>query len=132
MQRTEDWWREAEAELAAAEDLMAHKHWAWCCFTCQQAAEKALKALGEHFRSSLFGHNLNMFLQALEAHISIPEAIRDATARLNRYYIPTRYPNAFDRGAPADQFFESDAEQAIRDVKEVLNFVEKLIGSKFP
>jgi HEPN domain-containing protein len=50
-------------------------------------------------------------------------------ARLNRYYILTRYPDAFDRGAPADQFFASDACQAIADAEEVIGFATGIIGS---
>lgn len=129
MQRTRDWLKEAEAELSAARDLLKGKHWSWCCFTCQQAAEKALKALCEHFRSPQFGHNLNLLLQAIEAHTAIGEAVRMACTRLNRYYIPARYPNAFDRGAPAEQFFETDARQALEDVEEVYRFAESIIGS---
>jgi HEPN domain-containing protein len=129
MQRTQDWLREAEAELHAAQDLFAHGHWSWCCFTCQQAAEKALKALGEHFRSPQAGHNLNLLLQAVEVNVSISQRIRQACAHLNRYYIPTRYPNAFDRGAPAEQFFEADARQALDDVQEVVKFARGVVGS---
>ncbi len=128
MRRVQDWLREAEAEFQAASDLLAHRHWSWCCFTCQQAAEKALKALGEHFRELQFGHNLNLLIQALEVYTSIPEPIRQAASRLNRCYIPTRYPNAFDRGAPADQFFEADAREALEDAKEVMEFVRSVVG----
>lgn len=129
MRRVEDWLREAQAEFEAAQDLFAHRHWSWCCFTCQQATEKALKALGEYFREPQSGHNLNILVQALEAHTSIPEPIQKAASRLNHYYIPTRYPNAFDRGAPADQFFEMDAYQALEDTKEVMKFVQSLVGT---
>ena len=127
MRRVQDWLREAQAELDAARDLFSHNHWSWCCFTCQQAAEKALKALGEHFREPQFGHNLNLLVQSLEEHISINEQVKQAASRLNRYYIPTRYPNAFDRGAPADQFFEPDALQALEDAKQVIEFVRSII-----
>ncbi|MCS7192932.1 MAG: HEPN domain-containing protein [Armatimonadetes bacterium] len=127
MQRTEDWMREAEAELQAARDLMAHSHWSWCCFTCQQSAEKALKAIGEHFRQNLVGHNLNLLLRDLQGFVAIPEDVRQACARLNRYYIPTRYPNAFDRGAPVDQFFEGDAREALQDAELVLEFARRVI-----
>jgi len=98
MGRVQDWLREAEAEFEAAQDLFSYRHWSWCCFTCQQAAEKALKALAEYFREPQFGHNLNLLIQALGAYTSIPEPVREAASRLNRYYIPTRYPNSFDRG----------------------------------
>jgi len=127
MQRVQDWLGEANAELRAARDLLACEHWSWCCFTSQQAAEKALKALCEHFRNPQFGHNLNLLREALEAHIVIPESVRAACTRLNRYYIPTRYPNAFDRGIPAEQFFEADARQAVADAEEVIRLAESII-----
>jgi HEPN domain-containing protein len=129
MQRTEDWLREAEAELRAARDLLASGHWAWCCFTCHQAAEKALKAVGEHFRARPMGHNLNLLLQHLETFVAIPDEVRYACGRLNRYYIPTRYPDAFDQGVPAEQFFEPDAQEAINDAEQVLAFARRIIGA---
>ncbi len=129
MQRAKDWLREAQSEFKAARDLFKGKHWSWCCFTCQQAAEKALKAICEHFRTFQFGHNLNMLLQAIESQATLEESMRRACARLNRYYIPTRYPNAFDRGAPSEQFFESDAAEALKDAEEVIRFAEGLMGA---
>lgn len=129
MQRSLDWLREAEGELQAAQDLYKHGHWSWCCFTCQQAAEKALKAIGEHFRQHLIGHNLNLLVQTLQNFIAVPESVRLACARLNRYYIPTRYPNAFDRGAPVDQFFEPDAREALEDARTVVDFARSVVGT---
>ena len=127
MQRDEDWLTEARAESRAARDLLRGGHWSWCCFTAQQAAEKALKAVCERLRVPHFGHNLNMLRQAIEAQVAVPDSVRQAGARLNRYYIPTRYPDAFDRGAPSDQFFEADARDAMRDVEEVMDFAERLV-----
>jgi len=106
VQRAKDWLREAQVELQAARDLLKGKHWSWCCFTGQQAAEKALKAICDQFRSPQFGHNLNLLLQAIEMHITVTESVRMASARLNRYHIPTRYPNAFDRGVPPTNFLK--------------------------
>jgi len=129
VQRFADWLREAEAELRAAEDLYRGGHWSWCCFTCQQAAEKALKAICDYLRRPQAGHNLNLLAEQISAELSVPEETRMACARLNRYYIPTRYPNAFDRGAPADQFFEPDARQALEDAGEVLRFAKRTVGT---
>ncbi|MBI3456101.1 MAG: HEPN domain-containing protein [Candidatus Rokubacteria bacterium] len=128
MQRARDWLREAQAELGAARNLLAGRNWSWCCFTCQQAAEKALKAIGEHFRSPQLGHNLNLLVEAIRAQVAVPPSVEMACARLNRHYIPTRYPNAFDRGAPVDQFFEPDARQALEDAQEVVDFATRLAG----
>ncbi|MCS7235148.1 MAG: HEPN domain-containing protein [Armatimonadota bacterium] len=130
MQRTWDWMREAEAELAAARTLYEAGHWAWCCFTCQQAAERALKAVCEHLRTPQTGHNLNLLLQAVADHVPIPDVVREGCARLNRHYVPTRYPNAFDRGVPAEQFFEADARQALRDAEEVVHFAQTTLGGR--
>jgi len=129
MQRARDWLKEAQAELAAARDLLRGGHWSWCCFTCQQAAERGLKAICEHFRTPQAGHNLNLLVQAVSTHVAVSEPLRMACARLNRYYIPTRYPNAFDRGAPAEQFFEPDAKEALEDAGEVVRFAEGIMGS---
>ena len=129
MQRTWDWMREAQAELAAARSLYETRHWAWCCFTCQQAAEKALKALCERFRTPQTGHNLNLLVQAVAEHVAVPDSVRRGCARLNRYYVPTRYPNAFDRGVPAEQFFEDDARLALDDAEEVVRFAHATVES---
>jgi HEPN domain-containing protein len=127
--RSDDWLDQARGELAAARDLLAGGHWAWCCFTTQQAAEKALKSVLEHFRAGRGGHNLNELRQAVEAHVAVPPAVHDACARLNRFYIPTRYPDAFPSGAPVAQFFEPDAREALADAEEVVQFVAATLGS---
>jgi HEPN domain-containing protein len=127
VQRDQDWLREAEAELGAARDLLGSGHWSWCCFTAQQAAEQALKAVCEHLRAPHFGHNLNVLRQAIEGHVAVAQSVRLACARLNRYYIPTRCPDAFDQGAPADQFFEADARAAVQDTEEVMGFAARLV-----
>lgn len=129
MDRSIDWFEQAHGELAAAQYLAAGGHWAWCCFTSQQAAEKAVKAALEHFRAGRTGHNLNELRQALGAHTPVPIAIQEACARLNRFYIPTRYPDAFPSGVPLDQFFEPDARQALADAEEVIQFVGATLGS---
>lgn len=114
--------REAQAELAAARSLYETRHWAWCCFTCQQVAHKALRALCERFRTPQTGHNLNLLVQAVVEHVAVPDSVRRGCARLNRYDVPTRYPNAFDRGVPAEPFFEEDARLALEDAEEVVHF----------
>jgi HEPN domain-containing protein len=64
MIRSGDWLNEAKAELGAGRTLHANEHWSWCCVICQQAAEKALKAIYEPFWTPQIGHNMNLLLQA--------------------------------------------------------------------
>lgn len=127
--RSPDWLAQARGELSAARHLFSGGHWAWCCFTCHQSAEKALKAILERFREPRLGHNLNDLCLGAERHVAVPHSVRQACARLNRLYIPTWYPDAFPSGTPVAQFFEDDACAAITDAEEVLHFVESALGS---
>ncbi|MFX0116712.1 MAG: HEPN domain-containing protein [Candidatus Hodarchaeota archaeon] len=42
--------------------------------------------------------------------------------------MPSRYPDAFTSGAPADKFSEDQAKQAMEDARHVIEFVRE-IGS---
>src|SRR5687767_4379088 len=81
---------QSQGELSAAQHLLAGGHWAWCCFTCHQAADKALKAALEHFHDGRMGHNLNDLRYGLQTHVTVPVPIQEACTRLNRLYIPMR------------------------------------------
>lgn len=41
----ENWWKQAEADLNSAKNSFNSKDYYVCAFLCQQAVEKALKAL---------------------------------------------------------------------------------------
>jgi HEPN domain-containing protein len=125
--RAGDWLRQAEDDLGAARDLRVARRYSAACFMAQQSAEKALKALLEHHRLVVAGHNLNDLLARVPPPVAASQAITDACRRLNRLYIPTRYPDAHPSGAPADQFADPDAAAAITDAEEVLNFVRPLV-----
>ena len=55
-------------------------------------------------------------------------SLREAAIRLDRYYIPTRYPNGFDEGAPLDYFLESDSREAIDHAEQVIGFVRRRLS----
>jgi len=120
---------QARGELKAARDLYATSNHAWCCFACQQAAEKALKAILEHYGSPTPGHNLLALASEASKFTKIPRKIESACRRLNRHYIPTRYPNAFPSGAPIHMFNEEDAREALKDAEEVVNFAGRVTGT---
>jgi len=128
-QRTADWMEQAHEDLSAARDMFSTHHYAWCCFLCHQAAEKALKAVLEHLRNPTSGHNLLKLLSVIQEILEVPDDVRRACTVLNRYYIPTRYPNAFPSGAPVRMFDERDAEEAIRYAEAVVFFAERATGA---
>lgn len=119
---------QAKGELKAAKDLYSTSNYAWCCFTCQQAAEKALKAVLEHLGRPTPGHNLIALAEEISKHLEVPKEVRDACRILNRYYIPTRYPNAFPSGAPIHMFNEDDALEALKLAEAVLNYARQATG----
>jgi len=44
---------------------------------------------------------------------------------LDRFYIPTRYPNGLPGGVPAHSYKKEDAIEAIRIDKKILDFLSK-------
>ncbi|HIE52718.1 MAG TPA: HEPN domain-containing protein [Armatimonadetes bacterium] len=127
MTREADWMRQAEADLKAARDLFATDNYAHACFFCQQAAEKALKALLERQRLSPFGHDLESLLEEVRNFFGVSTETEQACIRLNKFYIPPRYVNAFPTGAPVNHYHDFEAQQALADAQEVLSFVRSHI-----
>lgn len=72
------------------------------------------------------GHDLlDLYLRA-EQFTSPSKDVRNACSRLNLYYIPSRYPDAFTSGAPTDKFSEDQAAQAMEDARHVIEFVREI------
>jgi HEPN domain-containing protein len=102
---------------------MSVGHHDWACFASQQMAEMAVKALARHLGGKAWGHSLLAMVNEPTSTESGAAVLREAAGRLDRYYIPTRYPNGFDSGAPLDHFLGSDSRQAIAHAEQILDFV---------
>jgi HEPN domain-containing protein len=66
------------------------------------------------------GHSVYQLLQAVGG---VPRVILDAARVLDRYYVPTRYPNGFPAGAPMDFYDQATAEDAVTRAEAILGFV---------
>jgi len=66
------------------------------------------------------GHSAYHLLQITSG---VPTDILAAARVLDRYYIPTRYPNGFPAGAPMDFYDQPTAEEAVRHADAILGFV---------
>ena len=119
------WFGQAEMDLAAARHLAAGGFHNLACFVSQQAVEKALKAyLYLRGAREVHGHSVSV-LCADCAHFD--SGFRDLTRKaspLDKYYIPTRYPNGLPGGLPSDAYDDSDSKKAIETALEALAFVE--------
>lgn len=129
MNRWQDWWTQAQADLRHARYALEGGHYEWACFAAQQAAEKALKALAEFHGRRLIGHVLVRLLQALQdMGPSVPPALWDKAKILDKFYIPTRYPNGLVEGAPTEFYTREEAEHALACATEILRFCESHLG----
>lgn len=116
--------RQAKRDLQHARDDVQGEYFEWACFSAHQAGEKAVKALFQHLDGEARGHSITRLLKALAGRAGAPEDLQEAGLRLDRLYIPTRYANSFDSGAPADYFGEKDAREAIGDAAAIVDFCE--------
>ena len=120
MRRHADWFRQAERKLDSARWDIKGGFYEDACFSAQQAAELAVKALLESQGRIERGHSV---YQLMEAAGKVPPAIVNAGRTLDRYYIATRYPNGFPAGAPMDFFDQLIAEEAVELAETILGFV---------
>ncbi len=120
----EDWLRQAEYDLNAARTTLAASQFDWACFSAQQAAGKALKALYLKQHAEGWGHILRRLIEGLSAEEPGLHQYLEKAMILDKYHIPTRYPNGLDAGAPADAYTKTEAEQAILYAEDITRFCQ--------
>lgn len=122
MNRAKDWLEQAKNDLKHAQNSLLDTDYAWACFAAQQSAEKAVKALYMKKNSIAWGHAVSELLESLPEDIRTDVELIEKAKKLDKYYIPTRYPNAHPSG-PAFKFYtKSEAEEAIKICEEVIEF----------
>ncbi len=57
--------------------------------------------------------------------IVIPEELAEKDGKLDRYYIPTRYPNVWPALHPHKHYGKGDAEEALATAVEVVELVKR-------
>jgi HEPN domain-containing protein len=90
------------------------------CFIAQQAGEKALKAcLYATGERHVFTHSLLTMANQLSKNDEAFQGIVPEALRLDRFYIPTRYPNGWPDGAPHHYYTADDVVGAYDDVRRI-------------
>lgn len=122
------WLEQARYDLDLARYNAAGGFHAAACFQAQQAAEKALKAFlygrGERV---VFGHSVAELCDRCQSYQAEFGALKAKMGRLDRFYIPTRYPNGLPGGIPAEMYDQSDAKEAITWASEAIEAVERYL-----
>ena len=98
MERSKDWIDEAEGDLEHAKSDAERGYYNWACFSAQQAAEKAVKAVFQKLGAEAWGHSVADLLTELAKRHNVTEEFINAALELDKAYIPARYPNAHPSG----------------------------------
>lgn len=115
------WRRQAEQDLDDGAYALAGDRFHLACFLAQQSAEKALKAvLYARGAETVWGHSVAQLCDDLAELDNRWQELKAKVAFLDRYYIPTRYPNGLPGGIPAEAFRHQDAEEALAAVRALL------------
>ncbi|GAG50408.1 unnamed protein product [marine sediment metagenome] len=126
------WFMQSEDDLEFVRWLNKEKKFSdKGCFVAQQSAEKAMKAcLYTQGERIVIGHSLFDFCEKIKTDVLEFTEILNECRRLDRYYIPTRYPNGLPGGIPFQHFTEEDIRNALDDAERVVNFCRKFLQKK--
>ena len=127
-ERSEDWMNQAERDLKVAEELMNDESFEWSCFVAQQATEKAVKAVFQKLNAVAWGHSVFDLMRILSIRVVVNERLLDCARSLDKYYVPTRYPNSFESGSPYEYFTRRDAEDAIVCSRRIIEFCKGILA----
>ena len=129
----ENWFAQACSDLEDAKYLMKGRKYNSACFFAQQAVEKALKAfLLFAGADQVWGHSVYELCNDSRDFDEDFAQICEEVALLDKYYIPTRYPDALPGGIPSLVYGFQDASAAISIAEKALKFIGGKIGMKCP
>ncbi len=130
LHEAERWLKTAEEDLQAARALQQVGMYAHACFLSQQCGEKAIKAVWHLIGEDPWGHSI----QRLVMQFPKPELFTERenwlqrAASLDKFYIPTRYPNGLPDLTPGQSYFSKDAEQAIEQAVFFLEVAREFLS----
>ncbi len=118
------WLKQAEYDLQAAQYNADGGYHANACFGAQQAAEKALKAFlyGQGERQ-VIGHSVADLCERAAKKAKRFRKLAEQVNKLDRFYIPTRYPNGLPGGIPAETYDALDSAEALKLARLVFKTV---------
>lgn len=129
VERSGDWMTQARGDLSHASHDLDGGFYEWCCFSAQQAAEKAVKAVFQRLGGEAWGHSVADLLDELPSRLEIPDSLREMALELDKAYIPTRYPNAHPAGAPKDRYTRGEAERLTGYAERIVELCQGLLAS---
>jgi HEPN domain-containing protein len=132
MERSTDWLDQARGDVQHARSDVERAFYDWACFSAQQGAEKAVKALFQKMGAAAWGHSVADLLAELAPRHAVPEALVDAALELDKAYIPSRYPDAHPSGSPRRLYIRAEAERLVDHAEKIVQFCEGLLPTLEP
>lgn len=118
---------QAKRDLEHAAKDVADGYYEHACFEAQQAAEKAVKAVYMRLHAEAWGHRVARLLEELDLGAArLPSELIDDAKLLDQFYVPTRYPNGFESGAPMEFFTKEQAADAVRRADKIIRWCENI------
>ncbi|MDM7461651.1 MAG: HEPN domain-containing protein [bacterium] len=126
----DDWMAQAKRDLEGAAWAFQGGYYEWACFMCQQAAEKALKAVYAERGAEIWGHSVYHMLRGLRQDIAPSEyrSLSQCARLLDTHYIPTRYPDSENGGVPYENYQQTEAETALDCAQRILRLCDDLLA----
>ncbi|MGQ9596398.1 MAG: HEPN domain-containing protein [Thermoproteota archaeon] len=128
VERSSDWMDQAEWDLKHAKNDLESKFYDWACFSAQQSAEKALKAVFQKFGAEAWGHSVYDLLVNLKERERISDELLECALELDKAYIPARYPNAHPSSSPRKRYVKNEADRMIRNAEKILEFCKSVLS----
>lgn len=128
MERSADWLAAAREDLAHARYAREGEFFQWACFSAQQGAEKAVKAVFQGMGAEAWGHSVSDLLEELSKTREVPERLVDHAIELDKAYIATRYPDAHQSGTPGQRYTSREATRLLDHAEGIVEFCEGLVS----
>lgn len=124
-----EWLFFADSDIETAQMALTKELYHVACFHSQQAAEKLLKALiAVVDRSVPKTHSLLELFNLAVKHESDLNDFHDLLSVLDKYYTPTRYPDALPGSAPEGLPGKQHALHALEGVGDLADLIRKKIS----
>ncbi len=129
MERSKDWIDEAQGDLEHAVSATGGGFYNWACFSAQQSAEKAVKAVFQKMGAEIWGHSVADLLKELSKSHQVSDELLDEALELDKVYISARYPDAHLSGSPRNKYIKKEAERCIEYAERIFKFCTGLLST---
>lgn len=128
------WYKTALEDIRAGDILNKGDIYSRACFHYHQAAEKLLKAVWYFDGYEPWGHSVVKLVKELPnlTKYRPVKSLLNIAKEIDRYYIPTRYPNGVPTETPETFYVKNDAQKTKKSVKKILKVIRNILGHEVP